>query len=163
MILRPARADDAAVFEAFDLGDHSEPSLAEVAEIVGGLWGWVNDPAASEQDRVVLVAEEQGQLVGVVAHHLLLDERGDVIDGHRYLMVTAIQRRYRHSPADHRPRPPSHFRHPRPRRGVSQRDLMASTGHTDPSMIGYYDRARASIERNCTHTVTAWILGTQLV
>lgn len=43
--------------------------------------------------------------------------------------------------------------------GVSERDIMASTGHTDPSMIGYYDRARASIERNCTHAVTAWVLG----
>lgn len=41
---------------------------------------------------------------------------------------------------------------------VSTRDLMASTGHEDPSMLAYYDRARASIERNATHQVTAWIL-----
>ncbi len=42
--------------------------------------------------------------------------------------------------------------------GVSVRDLMASTGHTDPSMIGYYDRPRASIERNATHRLTTWLL-----
>ncbi len=94
MILRPARADDSVAFEAFELGDTSEPFLAEVAEIVGGLWGWVSDPTASELDRVVLLAEEEGQLVGVIAHHLLIGENGDVIDGHRYLMVTAIQRRF---------------------------------------------------------------------
>ena len=97
MILRQARAEDSPAFEAFDLGDTSEPFLGEVAEIVDGLWGWVSDPTASEHDRVVLVAEEEGELVGVIAHHLLVDEIGDVIDGHRYLMVTAIQRRYQRS------------------------------------------------------------------
>ncbi|MBK6858488.1 MAG: hypothetical protein IPG97_18540 [Microthrixaceae bacterium] len=85
MILRQARAEDSPAFEAFDLGDTSEPFLGEVAEIVDGLWGWVSDPTASEHDRVVLVAEEEGELVGVIAHHLLVDEIGDVIDGHRYL------------------------------------------------------------------------------
>lgn len=31
--------------------------------------------------------------------------------------------------------------------GISCRDIMASTGHQDPTMIAYYDRARSSIER----------------
>lgn len=41
--------------------------------------------------------------------------------------------------------------------GCHIRDIMASTGHADPSMVMYYDRARAAIERNTTHSVADWI------
>jgi integrase/recombinase XerD len=41
--------------------------------------------------------------------------------------------------------------------GVSERDLMDSTGHTTSKMIQYYDRERGSIERNATHTVAAFV------
>jgi integrase len=40
---------------------------------------------------------------------------------------------------------------------VRERDIMASTGHSDPSMLVYYDRQRGGIERNATHRVTEWI------
>lgn len=43
--------------------------------------------------------------------------------------------------------------------GVPERDIMASTGHRDYAMIVYYDRARAAIERNATHTLTAYLAG----
>jgi len=91
VILRPAVAADAVTFENFDLGDTSAPHLAEVAEIIRDLWPWRHDPAAVELDRQVHVAEQDGVIVGVVAHHLLVGESGRVIAGHRYLMVTAIQ------------------------------------------------------------------------
>lgn len=94
MILRPAVADDATTFEDFDLGDTSAPHLAEVAEIVRELWPWSQDPSARELDRQVHVAEHDGAIVGVVAHHLLVGASGRVIAGHRYLMVTAIQQSY---------------------------------------------------------------------
>lgn len=41
--------------------------------------------------------------------------------------------------------------------GVPERDIMASTGHSTPTMIAYYDRNRGSIERNATHAVAAFI------
>lgn len=41
--------------------------------------------------------------------------------------------------------------------GVPERDILASTGHSTPSMLMYYDRNRASIERNATHTVAAFV------
>lgn len=41
--------------------------------------------------------------------------------------------------------------------GVTMRDLMATTGHQDASMIGYYDRARASVERSATYAVVDWL------
>lgn len=41
--------------------------------------------------------------------------------------------------------------------GAHDRDIMASTGHRDPSMIVYYDQARAAIERNATHLLTAYL------
>jgi RimJ/RimL family protein N-acetyltransferase len=94
ILLRPASEADATTFEDFDLGDVSAAHLTEVAEIVRRLWPWVQDPSAVELDRQVHVAVEDGDIVGVVAHHLLVDEAGGVITGHRYLMVTAIQRRY---------------------------------------------------------------------
>jgi hypothetical protein len=41
--------------------------------------------------------------------------------------------------------------------GAHDRDIMASTGYRDPSMIVYYDQARAAIERNATHLLTAYL------
>jgi site-specific recombinase XerD len=41
--------------------------------------------------------------------------------------------------------------------GVPERDIMASTAHATLAMISYYDRNRASIERNPTHAVSAFI------
>lgn len=41
--------------------------------------------------------------------------------------------------------------------GISCRDIMASSGHQDPTMIAYYDRSRSSIERNATHRLTTWL------
>ena len=41
--------------------------------------------------------------------------------------------------------------------GVPERDIMGSTGHTTPTMIGYYDRNRGSVERNATHAVAAFV------
>ncbi len=74
MILRPAVAADAATFDNFDLGEASSAHLAEVAEIVRDLWPWLHDPSAAELDRQVHVAEHDGAIVGVVAHHLLVGE-----------------------------------------------------------------------------------------
>lgn len=42
---------------------------------------------------------------------------------------------------------------------VSERDIMASTGHSDTRMISYYDRNRDSIARNATHALTAFVEG----
>lgn len=41
--------------------------------------------------------------------------------------------------------------------GVPDRDLMASTGHIDPRMLTYYDRAHAAVDRNATHQLSAWL------
>lgn len=41
--------------------------------------------------------------------------------------------------------------------GVPDRDLMASTGHIDPRMLTYYDRAHAAVDRNATHQLAEWL------
>jgi integrase len=41
--------------------------------------------------------------------------------------------------------------------GVPERDIIDSTGHSDSSMIRFYDRNRGGIERNATHAVAAFI------
>lgn len=41
--------------------------------------------------------------------------------------------------------------------GVSERDVMIGSGHTDPRMVIYYDRNRDNLERNPTHTLAAHI------
>lgn len=41
--------------------------------------------------------------------------------------------------------------------GVPERDIIDSTGHSDSSMIRYYDRNRGAVERNATHAVAAFI------
>lgn len=42
--------------------------------------------------------------------------------------------------------------------GARTREIMAATGHTDPSMIAYYDRSRSGVEHNATHVLTPWLL-----
>ena len=41
--------------------------------------------------------------------------------------------------------------------GVSERDIIDSTGHEDSRMLRYYDRNRGAIERNATHAVAAFV------
>ncbi|PMB89291.1 tyrosine-type recombinase/integrase [Varibaculum cambriense] len=41
--------------------------------------------------------------------------------------------------------------------GVPYRDVMASTGHADMSMVAYYDRAHAAIRRNASHRLSDWL------
>ena len=43
--------------------------------------------------------------------------------------------------------------------GVPERDIIDSTGHSDSSMVRYYDKNRGAIERNATHAVSAFIGG----
>lgn len=41
--------------------------------------------------------------------------------------------------------------------GISDRDLMASTGHAGPEMLDYYDRARDAVERDGGDQLAAWL------
>ena len=91
MILRHATEDDAEALHSFDVGDTSIPWLAEVAEIVAGLLGWRADPAATDEDRQVVIAERDGELVAVAAHVRLVGADGRSMPDHRYLMVTAVR------------------------------------------------------------------------
>lgn len=43
--------------------------------------------------------------------------------------------------------------------GQAERDIAISTGHADSRMVAYYDRGRASIARNSTNAVAAWVEG----
>jgi hypothetical protein len=61
VILRHATDADAEALHSFDVGDTSIPWLAEVAEIVAGLLGWRSDPAATDEDRQVVIAERNGE------------------------------------------------------------------------------------------------------
>jgi N-acetylglutamate synthase-like GNAT family acetyltransferase len=91
VILRHATDDDAEALNSFDVGDTSIPWLAEVAEIVAGLLGWRSDPAATDEDRQVVIAERDGELVAVAAHVRLVGADGRSMPAHRYLMVTAVR------------------------------------------------------------------------
>ena len=91
VILRHATDDDAEALNSFDVGDTSIPWLAEVAEIVAGLLGWRSDPAATDEDRQVVIAERDGELVAVAAHVRLVGADGRSMPDHRYLMVTAVR------------------------------------------------------------------------
>ena len=91
MILRHAVEVDRAVLAEFDLGDTSAPWLGEVAEIVAGLFDWRTDPAAREESREVVLAELDGEVVGVAAHAALVADDGTVWPECRYLMVTAVR------------------------------------------------------------------------
>lgn len=41
--------------------------------------------------------------------------------------------------------------------GASDRDIMASTSHTDARMLHYYDRSKSAIERNATFFVVPFV------
>lgn len=43
--------------------------------------------------------------------------------------------------------------------GVTDRDIIASTGHADARMVAYYDRAQEDLSRGATHSVAAYVNG----
>lgn len=43
--------------------------------------------------------------------------------------------------------------------GVSSRDVQNSAGHSDPRMVAYYDRNKASMPRHATHFMAAYVEG----
>jgi site-specific recombinase XerD len=43
--------------------------------------------------------------------------------------------------------------------GVSVRDVQNSVGHRDARQVSYYDRNKASLPRNATHFVAAYVEG----
>jgi ribosomal protein S18 acetylase RimI-like enzyme len=91
VILRAATADDEAAITGLAVGDVSDPWIAEVAEIVEGLWAWRLEPSARPLDRQLIVAVTvDGTVQGVVAHEAFMDDEGRVHRSHRYLMVIAI-------------------------------------------------------------------------
>lgn len=91
MKLRHAAEGDRDALESFNLGDTTKPWLREVEEIVAGLLGWRSDPDAVDEDRQIIVAENDGQIVAVAAHVRLVDTAGKSMPEHRYLMVTAVR------------------------------------------------------------------------
>lgn len=90
VILRHAHDDDADQLDTFDVGGTSE-WLDEVSEIVGGLLAWRSERAAAPRDRQVLVAVEDGRVVGVTAHERVARNGGRIWSEYRYLMVTAVR------------------------------------------------------------------------
>ena len=90
VILRDGAPSDDAALASFDPGSGTS-WLDEVAEIVGGLVVWRDDPAEHAFDRRVVVAEDGGQIVAVAAHERVEHERAGVLAGHRYLMVVAVR------------------------------------------------------------------------
>jgi ribosomal protein S18 acetylase RimI-like enzyme len=97
VILRDARSDDETALESFDLGDDRSPWLEEVAEIVSGLVGWRDDVEQSSLDRQIVVADDDGEIVAVAAHHRVEHERLGPLAEHRYLMVVAVRADHRRS------------------------------------------------------------------
>lgn len=91
MRLRDLRPGDRHALERFDVGAGADVWLAEVREIVAGLWGWVNDPDSTELDRRVLVLDDDGAVAGVAAHEAIRTASGVVYRHDRYLMVVAIE------------------------------------------------------------------------
>ena len=92
MRLRRVHPDDFPALHHFPLGPPAGgPWLAEVAELVGGLQGWLRSIEAIDRDRHVLVLDDDGEIVGVAAHEAVVDEFGRVHPDHRYLMVTAVR------------------------------------------------------------------------
>lgn len=90
VILRDVAPGDDAALASFDPGSGTS-WLDEVAEIVGGLIAWRDDPAEHAFDRRVVVAEDGGQIVAVAAHERVEHERAGVLAAHRYLMVVAVR------------------------------------------------------------------------
>ncbi len=91
MNLREATDEDSLTLEAFDVGDASSPWLNEVAEIVHGLVAWRSDPGASEEHRRVVVAEHDDEIVALAAHMDVINQHGQAMRAHRYLVVVAVR------------------------------------------------------------------------
>ena len=91
MILRDATSDDETALESFDLGDDRSLWLNEVAEIVSGLVGWRDDVEQASLDRQIVIADDDGEIVAVAAHHRVEHERLGPLAEHRYLMVVAVR------------------------------------------------------------------------
>ena len=91
MILRDATSDDETALESFDLGDERSPWLDEVAEIVSGLVGWRDDVEQASLDRQIVIADDDGEIVAVAAHHRVEHDRLGPLAEHRYLMVVAVR------------------------------------------------------------------------
>lgn len=91
MILRHTTLADAAVLEAFDIGEERSPWLDEVREIVSGLLAWRDDLSHRHLGRRVLVGDYRGEVVAVTADECLVDNDGRVFPAHRYLMVVAVR------------------------------------------------------------------------
>jgi len=90
VILRHARDDDAEQLDSFDVGG-ATAWLDEVSGIVCGLPSWRSEPSAVHRDRQVLVAVEDGRIVGIIAHECVVSDGGRVWTEYRYLMVTAVR------------------------------------------------------------------------
>lgn len=90
VILRDVDPGDDAALASFDPGSRTS-WLDEVAEIIGGLIAWRDDPAEHAFDRRVVVAEDGGQIVAVAAHERTEHERAGALAAHRYLMVVAVR------------------------------------------------------------------------
>ncbi|MFT5978519.1 MAG: GNAT superfamily N-acetyltransferase [Candidatus Azotimanducaceae bacterium] len=90
VILRHAHDDDAEQLDTLDVGGSSE-WLDEVSGIVSGVLAWRSEAAAAPRDRQVVVAVEDGRVVGVTAHERVASSGGRVWSEYRYLMVTAVR------------------------------------------------------------------------
>lgn len=91
MILRSAIDTDRAALKSFDIGNTSSAWLAEVAEIVAGLFDWRDDPDRIAEGREIVVADDGGEVVAVAAHTAFVADNGHVWPTHRYLMVVAVR------------------------------------------------------------------------
>ena len=97
MILRDATNEDASALENFEVGGPPSPWLDEVREIVAGLLAWQSDPDQAHLDRRVVIAEDDGRVVGLAAHECVEDERVGPVTDYRYLMVVAVHADFRRS------------------------------------------------------------------
>ena len=98
MKVREAKDADDARLASFDPGlDLSQPWALEVAEMIDTLWAWQSSsvPEAEVEDRRLLIAEDRGVVVAVLAHQLLLSDAGVPFAGHRYIRLVAVDARYR--------------------------------------------------------------------
>jgi GNAT superfamily N-acetyltransferase len=98
MRVREAQAADDAALVDFDHGlDLKEPWAQEVAEMIDTLWPWRSSsvPEIHIEDRRVIIAEDRGTIVALLAHQLLLSEVGLPFARHRYIRLVAVHARYR--------------------------------------------------------------------
>lgn len=62
-----------------------------MAEIVSGLVGWRDDVEQTSLDRQIVIADDDGEIVAVAAHHRVEHERLGPLAENRYLMVVAVR------------------------------------------------------------------------